>query len=135
VVFTGIVEEMGTVGELVAPAVGGEGGVSLRIAARLVIEGAAPGDSIAVDGVCLTVTALDGDGQGFTAGLSPETLRRTALGQLERGSAVNLERSVPVSGRLGGHVVQGHVDGTGTVRAVRPDGDALWITVEAVLAG
>lgn len=126
--FTGIVEEIGTIQELFSP---GEGGVTLRIAAKRVLEGTRLGDSIAVDGACLTVTEVAADGQGFTIGLSPETLRRTALGRVTPGDGVNLERALPAHGRLDGHIVQGHVDGVGTVRAVRPDGDALWITVEA----
>jgi len=130
--FTGIVEEMGSVRELRTPGVEtADAGVSLRMRARRVLEGARLGDSIAVDGACLTVTELDEDGQGFTVGLSPETLRRTALGRLQQGSSVNLERALPAHGRLDGHIVQGHVDGVGAIKAVRPDGDALWVIVEA----
>jgi len=79
--------------------------------------------------VCLTVTALDDE--GFVVGLSPETLRRTALGDLRAGDPVNLERSLPVDGRYGGHIVQGHVDGVATVATVTEERDALWMAFAA----
>src|SRR5262245_34647287 len=123
--FTGIVEEVGVMESLSEIA----GGWSLTVKARTVLEGAGLGDSIAVNGACLTVTALTGD--RFTVGLSPETLRRTNLGALRPGDGVNLERSLTMNGRVGGHFVQGHVDGTGEVRAFRPEGDSLWVTVGA----
>jgi riboflavin synthase len=123
--FTGIVEEIGVMESLSEVA----GGWSLTVKARTALEGARLGDSIAVNGACLTVTALAGD--GFTAGVSPETLRRTNLGALRHGDGVNLERSLAANGQIGGHFVQGHVDGTGEVRAFRPDGDSLWVTVGA----
>ncbi len=112
--FTGIVEELGTVVALERP----DGGADARLSVRgpLVTSDAHPGDSIAVSGVCLTVTDLPGDGT-FTADVMPETLSRSSLGGLAPGDAVNLERALPVGGRYGGHVVQGHVDGVGTVRA------------------
>lgn len=123
--FTGLIEETGTVA-----AIGPRGEhFDLVINARTVLEDAAPGDSIAVNGVCLTA-AIIGDGS-FTAGLAPETLKRTNLGDLQPGAPVNLERSVTPTTRLGGHFVQGHVDDTGVIRAFRPDRDALWVTVEA----
>jgi riboflavin synthase len=105
------------------------GGWSLTVKARTVLEGTRLGDSLAVNGACLTVTTFTGD--RFTVGLSPETLRRTNLGALRPGDAMNLERSLTMSGRVGGHFVQGHVDGTGEVRAFRPEGDSLWVTVGA----
>lgn len=112
--FTGIVEELGAVLglELQGPDHGAE---SARLSVRgpVVTTDATPGSSIAVNGVCLTVVERDGD--AFTADVMLETLHRTALAGLRPGSAVNLERPVPAGGRLGGHVVQGHVDGTGTV--------------------
>jgi len=113
--FTGIVEELG---EVVALERGG--GASARLAVRgpVVTAGAAAGDSIAVNGVCLTVTGLSGD--VFTADVMKETLDRSSLGALEPGSPVNLERAVPAGGRLGGHIVQGHVDGVGTVLSREP---------------
>lgn len=117
--FTGIVEEVGTVESLVQAA----GGHQLRVRARRVVEDVKPGDSIAVDGACLTVTRFDSD--GFTVGLSPETLRRTTLGALRHGDRVNLERALRPTDRLGGHYVQGHVDGVGVVAERRREGDSL----------
>src|ERR1051326_6639351 len=102
--FTGLVEEMGTVRDLRSV----EDSTHLSIAAVTTREGLALGDSIAVDGTCLTITALDPD--GFTVGLSPETLVRTNLDERSIGDRVNLERSVQVGARMGGHYVQGHVD-------------------------
>jgi riboflavin synthase len=123
--FTGIVEEIGTV-ESVAPL---RAGISLTVATRLPDEGVAIGDSVAVCGVCLTVT---GKGRGtFTADVSKETLVRTTLGEVRPGRKVNLERSVPLSGRIGGHIVYGHVDGTGTIRDVRPLGEARVFHLQA----
>ena len=115
--FTGIVEEIGEVlaVELL------DGGTDSRLPVRgpLAVSDAALGDSICVSGVGLTVTSLPGDGT-FTADVMPETLRYTTLGGLEAGSRVNLERSLRADSRLGGHVVQGHVDGVGTVRSREP---------------
>ncbi|MFF5976048.1 riboflavin synthase [Streptomyces sp. NPDC012769] len=107
--FTGIVEELGEVVavERLADA------SRFRLRGPLVTEGAQHGDSIAVNGVCLTVVEF-GDGE-FTADVMAETLKRSSLGALEVGSRVNLERPMAVGGHLGGHIVQGHVDGTGTV--------------------
>jgi riboflavin synthase len=119
--FTGIVEEMGTV-LAAAPD-------SLRIGAALVLEDLAIGHSVAINGVCLTVTGLDA--ASFQVELSPETLRRTNLGLLKEGDLVNLERSVPVGGRLGGHIVQGHVDSTAVVEDVRPEGNSLIVEFRA----
>jgi riboflavin synthase len=85
--------------------------------------------SIAVNGACLTVTALNE--AAFTVGLAPETVRRTNLGELQPGEGVNLERALPADGRVGGHFVQGHVDGVGVIRALRPEDDSLWVTVES----
>jgi riboflavin synthase len=122
--FSGLVEEIGQVRELVS----GPDGTRLSIGARLVLEGLALGDSVSVDGTCLTVTQLDSD--GFWVGLSPETQQRTNLGERRTGDALNLERAVPVGGRLGGHYVQGHVDGVGRVVEKQPEGDSLrvWFT-------
>ena len=128
--FTGIVEEMGAVRYL-GPAQERDG-IDLVIRSAVARQNAMIGDSIAVNGVCLTVTALDD--AGFTVGLSPETLRRTALGDLHEGAPVNLERSLPIHGRLGGHIVQGHVDGVATVAQVTEEGDALWMTFTAPAA-
>lgn len=125
--FTGIVEEMGAV-RAIGPSPTRDG-IDVSVASVIARDGAGIGDSIAVGGVCLTVIALDDE--GFIMGLSPETLRRTALGDLQAGDGVNLERSLPVDGRFGGHIVQGHVDGVATVAGVREEQDALWMTVAA----
>jgi riboflavin synthase len=119
--FTGIVEELGTILSIEPQG----SGVRARIGATTVLEGAALGDSTAVDGCCLTVVEL-GDGW-FEADVSDESLRRTTLGGRTAGDRVNLERPLLVTDRLGGHIVQGHVDGVGEVVAIDPgsDGGAL----------
>ena len=119
--FTGIVEEVGRV-----LAWRRDGADTLRVGASRVLADSRPGDSVAVDGACLTVTALDAD--WFEAGLAPETLRRTSLGQRRPGDGVNLERAVAAGGRFGGHYVQGHVDGTGRILEKRPEGSSLLVT-------
>lgn len=123
--FTGIVEELGTVRECRRDG----DGYALSINCKTVLGGTVLGDSIAVNGVCLTVTAKDD--QGFVTGLAPETRKRTNLESLVTGSAVNLERSVTPSTRMGGHFVQGHVDATGSIRTFKRDEDALWVSIEA----
>ncbi|MGQ9774781.1 riboflavin synthase [Chloroflexus sp.] len=122
--FTGIVEEMGTVAHIVS---GQDQANRLTIACRTMLEGTRIGDSIAVNGTCLTVTALTAD--SFTVGLSPETLRRTNLGRLHVGDPVNLERALAFGGRMGGHYVQGHVDGVGEIVAIVPEGDSKRVTI------
>jgi len=122
--FTGIVEEIGTVREA---ALDIDAGKTLTIGCARVTQDAQIGASIAVNGVCLTVTAHTVD--SFTIGVSPETLRRTNLGHLRVGSPVNLERSLQFGGRMGGHYVQGHVDGTGTIERITPDGDSWRVTI------
>jgi riboflavin synthase len=124
--FTGIVRERGRV----AGIDGGEAGVRLRIAAPLTAPGVALGDSVSIGGVCLTVVAVDGDEIAFDA--VPETLGRTALGGLATGDEVNVEPALRAGEPLGGHVVQGHVDGLGRVRSVEPEGDGrrIWIDAE-----
>lgn len=117
--FTGIVEEIGTVVAVAPGGAGAQPDVRLTVRGPLVVSDAALGDSICVSGVCLTVTDLPGDGT-FTADVMPESMRRTSLGDLEVGSPVNLERAVRADGRLGGHVVQGHVDGVGVLRSRTP---------------
>lgn len=112
--FTGIVEELGTVVRLDRRGADAR----LEVAGPTVVAGTRPGDSIAVDGVCLTVVELSGD--TFAVDVMPETLDRTALGGLQTGSRVNLERAVRADGRLDGHIVQGHVDGVGTLRSRTP---------------
>jgi riboflavin synthase len=118
--FTGIVEELGEV-ELLELR---QAGARLRVRCATVVSDAAPGASIAVNGVCLS--AVDVQPHSFSADLAPETLRRSALGDLRSGSVVNLERPLSPSGRLGGHIVQGHVDGTGELMSLDALGDGNW---------
>lgn len=120
--FTGIVEEIGTVRSIR----GGESGVVLDIEASRVLENTSVGDSIAVNGVCLTVTPGIGH---FTADAMPETLRRTSLGTLSPGSKVNLERAMLCGGRFGGHIVSGHVDACGRVVSLTKEGIAVLLQV------
>jgi len=123
-VFTGIVEEIGQVISLYKQ----ENHVLLSVQATKVLQDVHIGDSIALNGVCLTVCSFDH--QSFVVGISPETMRRTNLGQLKESSPVNLERALSAQGRFGGHIVQGHVDGVGTIRSIYPEGDSLWFWVE-----
>ena len=123
--FTGIVEEIGVVRGVVS---GSEWG-SISIGARRVVEGTRRGDSIAVNGVCLTVTALSRE--GFTADVMAETLRRSNLGALKAGEAVNLERAMAADGRFGGHIVSGHVDNFGEIVDTSQEGSAFWLTLSA----
>lgn len=124
--FTGIVEEIGTVRRLTQT----PRQCALELAAAKVLEGTKIGDSIAVNGVCLTVTAIHAD--GFTADVMPETLRRSSLGSLKPGSPVNLERAMAADGRFGGHLVAGHIDGTGTIASMTPEGNAVLVTIQVV---
>jgi len=124
--FTGLVEEIGTVKKL------GEspnGGFDLQLNAKTVLDGVSLGDSIAVNGTCLTVTEFDQIASDFTVGVAPETLRKTSLLELEPGSPVNLERALTPVSRMGGHFVQGHVDGTGEIVSMIPEGDSLWVKI------
>lgn len=125
-VFTGIVEEMGEVNNI-ENITSESGGVNLIVNADLTIAGVKEGDSISVNGTCLTVTDISD--QTFKFGLASETLRRTNLGQLRSGSKVNLERSLGTDGRFGGHVVQGHVDCTGTIKSITKEKDATWYKI------
>ena len=113
--FTGIVEEVGVVAKISDNA--------MTVRASKVLEDVKLGDSIAVNGACLT--AVDFSNSEFSVDLSPETMRRTSLGQLSVGGPVNLERALLAGDRMGGHIVQGHVDGTGRVMSIRPDGDSI----------
>jgi riboflavin synthase len=123
-VFTGIIEEMGTV-KLIS--VRSES-AKIQVAARKILADIRLGDSIAVNGVCLTVTSFSP--QGFTADVMPETLRKTSLFELRPGQQVNLERALALGGRLGGHLVSGHIDGIGRLRDRRTEENAvvLWIS-------
>lgn len=123
--FTGIIEELGTV-----ISVERQGGVhALTISGGPVMEAIGTSCSIAVNGVCLTVVRASEI--GFMFEVIPETLRRTNLGDLEQGDSVNLERPLAANGRLDGHIVQGHVDGTATILEVKPDGKSLLFDLEA----
>jgi riboflavin synthase len=123
-VFTGLVADLGTVSDVVATA----DGVRLQVATSLAAE-LSEGDSVAVNGVCLT--AVSADAQGFTAEVMNETLRRSSLAEVAAGGRVNLELPLRAQDRLGGHVVQGHVDGVGAVSAVEDDGFARVVTIDA----
>lgn len=123
--FTGLIEEIGAV----RAAAKRDGGYQLIIEASEVLGGVRLGDSIAVNGVCLTVTGFDE--ATFTVGLAPETRAKTSLEDLAPGAPVNLERALLPTTRLGGHYVQGHVDATGIIKSFRPDEDALWLAIEA----
>lgn len=123
--FTGIIEELGTIRGVSLTKDGGE----LQIAATTVLGGTKLGDSIAVNGTCLTVTKLEKD--GFTAFVMAESLRRTNLGSLKRGSVVHLERAMAADGRFGGHMVTGHIDGQGTFLSQKPEGQAVVLTIGA----
>ena len=118
--FTGIVEEVGT-----AKSASND---TLSISAKRALEDMAIGDSISVNGVCLTITSMENG--ALSVNVMPETLRRTDLGGLKRGVRVNLERPLTLNSRLGGHFMQGHVDGTGRVLSVTPDGDAYIMEIE-----
>lgn len=123
--FTGIIEELGTVERVT------RGRVSAVIAIRAehILSDLKIGDSVAVNGVCLTATGLTG--HGFTADVMHETLDRSALAGLGPGSPVNLERAMAANGRFGGHIVAGHVDGVGTIAAIEKDDNAIWFTITA----
>ena len=123
--FTGIVEEVGKIARIEKNGVTGK----LSIIADTVLEGTKIGDSIAVNGVCLTVTSLNGS--SFTADVMGETFRRSSLGNLQVGSTVNLERAMPADGRFGGHIVSGHIDGMGEIISIEPEGTAVWYTLSA----
>ena len=123
--FTGIIEEVGTIKQIQKnPA-----SAVLTIAADTVLEQTKIGDSIAVNGVCLTVTDLKAG--SFTADVMHETLRRSSLGSVRTGSPVNLERAMQLGGRFGGHIVSGHIDGTGTITKYTKEENAIWVTIKA----
>ncbi len=123
--FTGIVEEIGAVKHVVS---GNECG-KISIKASKILVNTNIGDSIAVNGVCLTVVSLDGD--GFTADVMPETLRRTNLGSLRCGDPVDLERAMAAGGRFGGHIMAGHIDDTGVITKIKKEGNAVRMRVSA----
>ncbi len=121
--FTGIIEEVGTVAALDPAA----HGMRLTIQGKTILEDIHKGDSIAVNGICLTVT--DFAANSFTADVMAETLARTSFARLRQGSSVNLERAMSAQGRFGGHIVTGHIDGVGTIKQIRRDGIAIVFTI------
>ena len=123
--FTGIIEEVGEISEVRR----GAKSCSLSVKGSLIFDDIKLGDSIAVNGVCLT--AADIQGNIFMADVTPETMRRTALGTLKTGSKVNLERAMSANGRFGGHIVSGHIDGTGTMRSLIREDNSIIVTIGA----
>ena len=124
-IFTGIIEELGVVKSI---AIKGASGC-ITIKAKKVLEGTQLGDSIAVNGTCLTVTSINSD--GFSADVMAETVKRTSLSQVGKGDLVNLERAMILNGRFGGHIVSGHIDGTGTITKYTKEENAIWVTIKA----
>ena len=123
--FTGIIEETGRLRSIDISGVTGR----IELEASKVLEGTNIGDSIAVNGVCLTVVELHAD--GFTADVMAETISRTGFSQLRVGDKVNMERAMAANGRFGGHIVSGHIDGVGTVESLEHDGIAVWVSIKA----
>lgn len=123
--FTGIVEELGRVKDIVR----GPKSIKLQIECAGIMEDVKLGDSIAVNGICLTVTSLGSS--WFIADVMPETMRKTNLGSLTRQSQVNIERALRLSDRLGGHLVSGHIDGTGVITGKESEDNATWVSVAA----
>ena len=122
--FTGIIEEIGTVRRIEH----GAKGARLTIQAKTVLEDTRIGDSIATNGVCLTVVSMTGD--SFSADVMAESLRRSSLGTLQGGSPVNLERAMAANGRFGGHIVSGHIDGTGPIASQKREDNAVWVKIK-----
>ena len=123
--FTGIVEEIGSVKKIVH----GSLSIKLSINCSMILEDVKIGDSIAVNGICLTVVELASS--WFSVDVMPETMRMTSLSRLNLSDKVNLERALKLSDRLGGHIVSGHIDGTGIIKSLVREDNAIWITVEA----
>ena len=126
--FTGIIEEVGTLKKIE----NGQQSSRLTIEGKTVLEETKIGDSISVNGVCLTVTTMTNS--LYTADVMAETLRRSSLGSLKVGSKVNLERAMAANGRFGGHIVSGHIDGTGVVKGLKKEDNAVWISIETTNA-
>lgn len=122
--FTGIIEEVGSIEQV------RKGGISaaMKVQCRKVLENTGIGDSIAVNGICLTVTQLEAD--GFWADVMTETMRRSSLSEAQRGVKVNLERAMAADGRFGGHIVSGHIDGTGKIGGIHTEENAVWYTIQ-----
>lgn len=123
--FTGIVEEIGTVVSVSQ----GTKAAKLTLQGNLIFEDMHIGDSIAVNGVCLTVTEKTSN--TFIVDVMPETMRRSSLGSLSKGSKVNMERAMAANGRFGGHIVSGHIDGTGEIESFVKEDNAVWVTIKA----
>lgn len=123
--FTGIIEEIGEI----AAVKRGAKSCELSVMGNIIFSDLKIGDSVAVNGVCLTAAAIDGN--VFTADVMPETMHRSGLGTLQKGSRVNLERAMSANGRFGGHIVAGHVDGRGFIRSLKNEDNAVWVTVTA----
>lgn len=123
--FTGLIEEIGTVSGIHM----GNSSGTITIETKHILENTKVGDSIAVNGVCLTTTKILGN--TFEADVMAETFRRSSLGKLKSKSHVNLERAMAADGRFGGHIVSGHIDGTGTISTVLPEENAIWYTISA----
>ncbi|MCX6286160.1 MAG: riboflavin synthase [Bacteroidetes bacterium] len=123
--FTGIIEEIGIVQSVMK----GAKSFSMLISADVVTPGLRQGDSVNTNGACLTVTAVNRN--SFTVDVMPETMRKTNLGSLQQGGEVNLEQALQLSSRLGGHLVSGHIDGTGLIHKIKKEDNAVWITVKA----
>ena len=119
--FTGIIEEIGKIKQI-------QNNI-LTVSAEKILSDMHIGDSIAVNGTCLTVCKFDKT--GFSADVMPETMRRTNLGSLKAGSPVNLERAMPANGRFGGHIVSGHIDGTGIIKSLKKEKNAVWVQISA----
>lgn len=126
--FTGIIEEIGTIEGMKK----GASSAVLRIQALKIMDDIHLGDSIAVNGVCLTVTRISST--GFESDVMHETMNRSSLGNLRIGSSVNLERAMPANGRFGGHIVSGHIDGTGTILNIQRDDNAVWYKIKTPLS-
>jgi len=124
-VFTGIVEEIGLVKEIIY----GSKSIKLAIKCEKILDDVKVGDSIAVNGICLTVTSLDKG--AFTADVMPQTMRKTNLGNLRAGEKVNLERALRPVDRMGGHIVSGHIDGTGMILSKEEEDNAIWLEISA----
>ena len=123
--FTGIIEEIGKIAAVRRGALSCE----LSVQGNVVFDGLKIGDSVAVNGVCLTITSINGN--IFTADVMAESMRRSNLGTLQNGSEVNLERAMPSDGRFGGHIVSGHIDGIGFIQSLIKEDNAVWVTITA----
>ena len=123
--FTGIIEEIGNIKSIRT----GADTCILTVCAEKILSDMHIGDSIAVNGTCLTVCEFDNN--SFSADVMPETMRRTNLGSLKSGSPVNLERAMSANGRFGGHIVSGHIDGTGVIKSLKKEKNAVWVQISA----